>query len=284
MARSVCMRAVQVLFVIGAVAIFSRYAGAETPVEHSSEARFQLDLHVPDAVLNSFLPLGWTPNIATQGAAKDANLRAGLHRSRDDQRARWKAGRKGIEPARVPRGAGEGPGGRECPTRHRRPDGRSGRRARAVRNLSAGHHPHDAALHRQRDRPDHRFAGLGVSACYRASGWKCTSSTSTASPTKATLPRSKFYSAKHPSFLSDLAAGTGAGHPAQRDDESSRSREGVLVQSRRRELREAVRRHGKTAELGQHSLDQPLDFSAVGRILPARPSRFRRTFSVAAKG
>jgi hypothetical protein len=69
------MRAVQVSFVVGAFAIFSRYASAATPVEHSSEARFQLDLHVPDAVLNSFLPAGWTPNIATEGAAKDANLR-----------------------------------------------------------------------------------------------------------------------------------------------------------------------------------------------------------------
>ena len=45
-------------------------------VEYSSEARFQLDLHVPDAVLMAFLPTGWTPNVATQGPAKDANLRA----------------------------------------------------------------------------------------------------------------------------------------------------------------------------------------------------------------
>ena len=45
-------------------------------VENSFESRFQLDLHVPDAVLATFLPPGWTPNIATQGAAKDANLRA----------------------------------------------------------------------------------------------------------------------------------------------------------------------------------------------------------------
>src|SRR5262245_15333797 len=65
-----------VLFVIGALAVLVPHAGAETPVEHSSEARFQLDLHVPDAVLASFLPAGWTPNIAAQGAAKDANLRA----------------------------------------------------------------------------------------------------------------------------------------------------------------------------------------------------------------
>jgi hypothetical protein len=51
-------------------------AGAETMVEHSSEARFQLDLHVPDAALMSYIPQGFTLNIATQGAAKDANLRA----------------------------------------------------------------------------------------------------------------------------------------------------------------------------------------------------------------
>jgi len=51
-------------------------ANAQTAVEYSSEARFQLDLRVPDTVLNSFLPPGWMPNIATQGAAKDANLRA----------------------------------------------------------------------------------------------------------------------------------------------------------------------------------------------------------------
>jgi hypothetical protein len=45
-------------------------------VEYSAETRFQLDLRVPDAALATFLPEGWTPNIATQGAAKDANLRA----------------------------------------------------------------------------------------------------------------------------------------------------------------------------------------------------------------
>jgi hypothetical protein len=51
-------------------------ARAETLVESSSEARFQLDLHVPDAVLATYLPPGWSPNVATQGNAKDANLRA----------------------------------------------------------------------------------------------------------------------------------------------------------------------------------------------------------------
>src|SRR5437868_585790 len=48
----------------------------QATAESSSETRFQLDLHVPDAALASFLPEGWKPNVAAQGAAKDANLRA----------------------------------------------------------------------------------------------------------------------------------------------------------------------------------------------------------------
>ncbi|MBI2817970.1 MAG: hypothetical protein HYX72_13635 [Acidobacteria bacterium] len=52
-----------------------RYAHAETAVEYSAETRFQLDLHIADAALAPFLPEGWTPNVATQGNAKDANLR-----------------------------------------------------------------------------------------------------------------------------------------------------------------------------------------------------------------
>jgi hypothetical protein len=49
---------------------------AQTVVESSSEARFQLDLHVPDAALAQLLPAGFTLNVATQGPAKDCNLRA----------------------------------------------------------------------------------------------------------------------------------------------------------------------------------------------------------------
>jgi hypothetical protein len=49
---------------------------AQTPVESSSEVRFQLDLHVPDAALTPLLPQGFTLNVATQGPAKDCNLRA----------------------------------------------------------------------------------------------------------------------------------------------------------------------------------------------------------------
>lgn len=68
------------LFRIGLPVLF--WAGlaasllAEMPVESSLETRLQLDLHVPDAVLNALLPGGFTPNVATQGPAKDCNLRA----------------------------------------------------------------------------------------------------------------------------------------------------------------------------------------------------------------
>jgi hypothetical protein len=49
---------------------------AQTPVESSAEIRFQLDLHVPDAALTPLLPPGFTLSVATQGPAKDCNLRA----------------------------------------------------------------------------------------------------------------------------------------------------------------------------------------------------------------
>ena len=53
----------------------SQFVTAQTNVEHSSEARFQLDLRVPDAALAAFLPASFRLNIATQGPAKDANIR-----------------------------------------------------------------------------------------------------------------------------------------------------------------------------------------------------------------
>src|SRR5258705_68114 len=61
--------------ILAAAAAFALGAHAETLVEHSAEARFQLDLRVPEAALKAYLPEGWVPNIAAQGAAKDANLR-----------------------------------------------------------------------------------------------------------------------------------------------------------------------------------------------------------------
>lgn len=53
----------------------ARTAGGQTLLEYSAEARFQLDFHVPDAALAAMLPQGFTPNVATQGNAKDANIR-----------------------------------------------------------------------------------------------------------------------------------------------------------------------------------------------------------------
>jgi hypothetical protein len=59
-----------------ALVLLAAAAAAEMMVESSSEVRFQLDLHVPDAALAAYLPAGWVPNMAAQGPAKDANLRA----------------------------------------------------------------------------------------------------------------------------------------------------------------------------------------------------------------
>ena len=50
-------------------------ASAETLIENSAEFRFQLDFHVNEAALQKMLPAGWEQVIATQGPAKDANLR-----------------------------------------------------------------------------------------------------------------------------------------------------------------------------------------------------------------
>ena len=49
---------------------------AQTPIESSAEVRFQLDLKVSEAALKAYLPQGFTLNVATQGPAKDCNLRA----------------------------------------------------------------------------------------------------------------------------------------------------------------------------------------------------------------
>ncbi len=48
---------------------------AQTLLESSLEARFQLDLAVPQAALMRMMPAGWTTNVSAQGPAKDANLR-----------------------------------------------------------------------------------------------------------------------------------------------------------------------------------------------------------------
>lgn len=66
---------VRVLVAAFALTALVLHAKAQTLVEYSAETRFQLDLRVPDAALTVYLPAGWTLDIATQGNAKDANLR-----------------------------------------------------------------------------------------------------------------------------------------------------------------------------------------------------------------
>jgi hypothetical protein len=63
------------LLAAGAVTVPALPACADTLVENSAEFRFQLDFHVNDAALQKLLPAGWEPAIATQGPAKDCNLR-----------------------------------------------------------------------------------------------------------------------------------------------------------------------------------------------------------------
>jgi hypothetical protein len=50
-------------------------ASAQTVLEQAAEHRLQLDFRVNDAALAKMLPQGWETVIATQGPAKDANLR-----------------------------------------------------------------------------------------------------------------------------------------------------------------------------------------------------------------
>jgi len=50
-------------------------AHAQMLLENSMETRFQIDLKVPNAPLTAYFPVGFTLNVATQGPAKDCNLR-----------------------------------------------------------------------------------------------------------------------------------------------------------------------------------------------------------------
>jgi len=50
-------------------------AHAQTVIEQAAEHRYQIDFRVNDAALAKMLPAGWETVIATQGPAKDCNLR-----------------------------------------------------------------------------------------------------------------------------------------------------------------------------------------------------------------
>src|SRR5882672_1120689 len=72
-------------------------AQAQMIVQQSPEHRFQLDFHVNDAALQKMLPSGWEPVIATQGPAKDANIRMIFIDRMSVVGADGKAVRKGSE-------------------------------------------------------------------------------------------------------------------------------------------------------------------------------------------
>lgn len=63
------------LLAVGAALLLPGVSRAQTLVESSLEARFQLDLAVPQAAIMRMVPAGWATNVSAQGAAKDANLR-----------------------------------------------------------------------------------------------------------------------------------------------------------------------------------------------------------------
>jgi hypothetical protein len=75
MDRMIAWNATGALLAVGAVTVAAAPVGADTLVENSAEFRFQLDFHVNDAALQKLLPAGWEPLIATEGFAKDCNLR-----------------------------------------------------------------------------------------------------------------------------------------------------------------------------------------------------------------
>ena len=62
------------LVVVG-LGLFAGVARAQILIENSMETRFQIDLKVPNGPLTAYFPVGFTSNVATQGPAKDCNLR-----------------------------------------------------------------------------------------------------------------------------------------------------------------------------------------------------------------
>lgn len=75
MARIVPRRTIRNWMVLSALPVIALCAHAQSPVESSSETRFQLDFKVPDDALKTYLPAGWASAPAAQGPAKDCNLR-----------------------------------------------------------------------------------------------------------------------------------------------------------------------------------------------------------------
>ena len=138
------LRRVLALLVACGFAGLGGYANAQTLVEYSAESRFQMDYHVPDAALAALLPTGWTPSVATQGPAKDANIRVVFIDRMTINGPDGKPVGHGsnrlvylVAPVKDPRG--------RASTCDRRPYRRSGGCSGAVRGLPVGNHACNAA-------------------------------------------------------------------------------------------------------------------------------------------
>lgn len=57
------------------LALSPQFVRAQTVIEQAAEHRYQIDFRVNDAALAKMLPAGWETVIATEGPAKDCNLR-----------------------------------------------------------------------------------------------------------------------------------------------------------------------------------------------------------------
>src|ERR1700675_4817585 len=75
MRRTIAFCAGGAVIAAGAVLGAARHAGAQALGENSAEFRMQLASQVKDAALQKMLPAGWQPQVATQGPAKDCNIR-----------------------------------------------------------------------------------------------------------------------------------------------------------------------------------------------------------------
>jgi hypothetical protein len=62
-------------FIAAILMLCTPFATAQTVLEQAAEHRYQIDFRVNDAALAKMLPAGWETVIATEGPAKDCNLR-----------------------------------------------------------------------------------------------------------------------------------------------------------------------------------------------------------------
>ena len=209
-------------------------ASAESMVEFSSETRFQFDLKVPDAALASYLPAGFTPNVAAQGAAKDCNLRRSPSTASRSMAPTAAALGKGsnrlvylVAPVKDPTGANVQLviGGLTEDPADAGPFGNSSGREYTSKI-------HDIF----RRRTDNRFAGLNFAAA-TGEHLQLHIKYERGVGNKGNPADTKFDSAKNPSFIRPRARNKNS-TSAQYHHQSRLPRQGVLLQRLGRQLRQ----------------------------------------------